>query len=215
MHSRKLTGIIASLVALVLAVLTVACDQGVPTQPAAEATALTPMLNFTNNLDNGNDRIFRTETSAGFGIFDPNSSMLAILSTVDFCDIGQVHTVSIQEIFENPDEPLAGQIRLLMKAKDINMWILDNSTYPNGDCLGRDLIASGVGSVVQTDNDEFILLRDTNNKNSFGATGHGKLMTVDGERFHYNATIRIVWDGDDFSTMKINEHFNVRSLGGD
>ncbi len=211
MRSLRNGGARMSFVALMLAAFTVACDQSVPTQPAAEAVAPAPMLSFTNNLDNGNDRIFRTETGqVGFGILDPNSSMLAILSTEDYCGIGEVHTVSIQEIFENPDDPTAGQIRLLMKAKDINMWIVDNATYPNGDCFGRELMASGVGSVVQTDNDEFILLRDTNKKNSFGASGHGKLTTVDGERLHYNASIRTVWDGDDFSTMKINEHFNVR-----
>ena len=211
MRSNRLTGIVASLVALVLAVLTVACDQGVPTQPAAGVTAPAPMLNFTNNPDTGNDRIFRIETGGvGFGIFDPNSSLLAILSTTAFCDASEFHTVSIQEIYENPDDPTAGQIRQLMKGKDLNMWVVDDATYPNGDCFGRDLVASGTGSVVQTDNDLFAILRDNKNKNSFGATGHGKLTTVDGERLHYNATIRIVWDGDDFSTMKINEHFNVR-----
>lgn len=198
MRSLRNCSIKTSLAAMVLVAATVACDQSMPTQPTSDAAAPAPMLNFTNNPDNGNGRIFRTETGGvGFGILDPNSPLLAVLSTVVFCDIGVPHTVSIQEVYETPDNPLVGQVRLLIQAKDINMWIVDTSQP--GDCFGGELVASGTGSVIQTEN----------GRNTIGATGHGKLTGIGGERLNYSATLRIVWDTDDFSTKSFTMKFNL------
>jgi hypothetical protein len=74
-------------------------------------------------------------------------------------------------------------------------------------------VARGTGKLVDTDNDFFIFGRETNNVNAFGFSAGGTLYGPGGQMAHYNGVSKVVWDGEDFATAKVNEKFNFRWAG--
>lgn len=192
-----------------IALLAVGCAE--PTiPPDASSTGLTgvPSLDnsFGNNPYNGNDRIFRFENTFVLTVFDPSSSLVAVLSSFPICG-GAFEPVATQWIMEHPDDPLTGQIRQVTLADPINIFVVDLN-QPGG-CFGFQLVASGTGKVTLTDNDVFVFLRDDNNANAYGYTVNGQLTTLAGDLVHFGGAVRVVWDGHDPSTIKVAEQFHL------
>jgi hypothetical protein len=97
-------------------------------------------------------------------------------------------------------------------AADVHIMIVDQ-TQP-GDCLGGTLLADGMGSIHQTDNDYFafdpFLRGDRNNANAFGFSAQGELRRPDGTAARYSGHWRAVWNPADASfgttSMQVTLH---------
>lgn len=196
--------------ALVLGLMVGACSER-PVLTATDEAVFSPDVrtldNFSNNPDNGNDRVFRFEQNVFFVIFDPNSTLAVAHSSFPDCG-GDLEPVSTQWIQDNPDDPLSAKIREVTLADPINIFVVDLAQA--GNCFGFRLVASGTGKLVNTDNDIFTFLRPNNNANAFGFTAQGRLTAPAGDRVHYNGVSKVVWDGEDFATLRVNEHFNLK-----
>lgn len=200
--------------ALALAVFALGCESA--TEPADETLAPSeaverteaPTLNtFTNNLDGGGPHIFRTDDGLIVAILnDPETSLSAVHAPEPFCG-GELEPVNTQFVVDNPDDPLADRIRRLILADDINIFIVD-AAEPGG-CFDAELIASGKGKLVSTDNDLTALLE--NNANAFGFSAHGTLTGVDGGTAHYNGVRKIVQVAG--GQTQVNLKFNFKLLG--
>ncbi|MFW6084953.1 MAG: hypothetical protein ACODAA_07055, partial [Gemmatimonadota bacterium] len=174
---------------LALAAFTLGCESA--TEPADEALAPSEAVerteartldNFTNNLDGGGPHIFRLDDGLIVAILnDPETSLSAVHSAVPFCG-GDLEPVDMQFVLDNPDDPLADRIRRLMLADPINIFVVD--TAQPGDCFSAELVASGTGKLVNTDNDLTALLE--NNANAFGYSAHGTLTGPAGRKAHYS-----------------------------
>lgn len=199
---RKLPSIAS---ALVLSALAVSCtDQPTGTQGPAVAA---PLLNFMNNPDNGNPKIWRYEDFAFLVIYDSDSPLAAVHSSFPSCG-GELQPVSVQEIVDNPNDPFSDQVRQLLQADGINIFVVDLSA-PGG-CFGYDLVASGTGNLVNTDNDFFAFVHDNPNSNAFGFTAQGRLTSPGGDRVSYNGVSKCVWDGTDFGSIRCKDQVNLR-----
>ncbi len=180
---------------LALAVFALGCESA--TEPADETLAPTeavertdaPTLNtFANNLEGGGPHIFRLDDGLIVAVLnDPETSLAAVHAAEPFCG-GDLEPVDMQFVVDNPDDPLADRIRRLMLADPINIFVVDGAK--SGGCFGAELIASGKGKMVSTDNDLTALLE--NNANAFGFSAHGTLTGVDGGTAHYNGVRKIV-----------------------
>ena len=204
--------------AVALGLMAGACSEQPAPTAAGEAvfsTGSRTFDNFSNNPDNGNDRIFRFEQDVFLLLFQfPNDfpppgipDLVAIHSSTPDCG-GILEPVSTQWVQDNPDDPISAKIREVLLADPINIFVVDFAQ--EGNCFGLNLVASGTGKLVNTDNDLFVFLRPHNNANAFGFTAQGRLTTPGGDRVHYNGVSKLVWDGEDFSTFKVNEHFNLK-----
>lgn len=204
--------------AMALGLVVGACgEQPVPTatDEAVFSTGVRTLDNFSNNPANGNDRVFRFEQNVFFLIFQfpddvppPGTpDLVAVHSSTPDCG-GILEPVGTQWIMDNPDDPLSAKIREVTLADPVNIFVVDLAQA--GSCFGFRLVASGTGKLVNTDNDIFTFLRPNNNANAFGFTAQGRLTTPAGDRVHYNGVSKMVWDGEDFGTFKVNEHFNLK-----
>ena len=205
-------------------VLAVAMALGCADQPTTPSTmtdgvGLAPAFTFIKNPDNGNPHIYRFESDVFYLIFQFPSGpppagtpdLVAVHSTTPDCG-GGLEPADIQQVIENPDDPASGKIRELTLADPINIFIVDLSQP--GSCFGFELVASGEGKLVNTDNDVLVFLRDSNNANAFGFTAHGQLYGPDGRMAHYNGASKVTWDGNDGSKFfHTNEHFNFKWTG--
>lgn len=195
--------------ALVFAVFALGCES--TTEPADETVAPSeamertdaPTLNtFINNPGEVGFGIFRFESGVGMGLRDPESPLRAHHTTFPECG-GVLELADVQVIADNPDDPMADRVRLLLLADPINIFVVDESQP--GDCFGQKLIASGTGKLVNTDNDFFAFLNGAQGANAFGFQAQGALSGPDG-RAHYNGVLRIV------AGKNVTRKFNFRWL---
>jgi len=207
-----------SLAAGLALVLTFGCADQLTTPTALNEAAPAPAFNFLNNPDNGNARIFRFEQHVFFLIFQfPDAAppagtpdLVAVHTTTPDCG-GILEPADLQAVLEDPDDPFFNQVRQVTLADPINIFIVDLSQA--GSCFGLELVASGTGKLVDTDNDLFIFLRDSNNANAFGFTAQGQLYSPAGQIAHYNGVSKISWDGNTGARFFVNEHFNFKWIG--
>jgi hypothetical protein len=211
----------ALLAVLVLAAFAVACDQNVPTQPAADTAA--PAFSFNNNPDNGNPRIVRFTGLATFVIIDDDANLFSLHSGRDApfnfnagerCgDVTALSFADVQQILKDPDlaDPFLDQVHGLRLGRDIFVHVFQGPFDEVTDCddmLSR-LLAFGRGNFTNTDNDIAIFLRENNNANAFGFTAQAnKLELVGGGRAKYNGVSKCVWDGNDFESIKCVDKIN-------
>lgn len=199
---------------LFLAMFTIACAEQ-PTSPAdlADASEVTvdPLSNFNNNPDGGSIHIFRFQSHVVFAIFDPNSSLAAAITTANECGGGVLEPADIQDVDQDPDAFPFTRTRELIQADPVNIHIIDESLP--GDCFGFAQVAQGTGKAMLTDNDVNTFLIPNNNANAFGIKANGKLADAAGQSWHFSGHARFVWDGEDFSTLKVNEKFNLEPTG--
>jgi hypothetical protein len=185
------------------------CDRQ-PVAPVQEADAPAPVFNFNNNPDGGSLHIYRSENYAFFVVYDDATPLAAVLSSTPDCG-GVLEPADVQRVVENPYDFYSSQIHELLVADPINIFIVDLSAP--GACFGQELVASGTGKLVSTDNDLLTVLRDNPNHNAFGFRSSGKVVDMDGRTWHFNGLNRFVWDGDDFATLKATEQFNLKPTG--
>lgn len=150
------------LVAVLALFVAVSCDQQ-PVEPAADQVATAPTFNFMNNPDNGNPRIYRSETDwvycwsdaegtdgVGNGLRachgtqplgpgvggDPDCGLQEGGDPIEFQEVG---------LFEDFDSI----IHTLHKG-EVFITIRDQNTP--GDCFGDALVAEGFGRFMYVDN---------------------------------------------------------------
>lgn len=186
-----------------------------PTSPAdlAETSEVTvdPLSNFNNNPDGGSIHIFRYQRHVVFALFDPNSSLAAAITTADQCGGGVLEPADVQDVVEDPDAGPFTRVRELILADPVNIHIVDFSSP--GSCFGLAQVAQGTGKAMLTDNDVTAFLIPGNNANAFGIMANGKLVDDTGQRWTFSGQTRFVWDGEDLSTLKVNEKFNLKPTG--
>ena len=187
--------VLTFLIALALVAAT-GCDRQ-PAGPAAGAGTVAPDFNFNNNPWGGSEHIFRSEYYAFFVVFDTESPLAAVLSSTPDCG-GLLEPADRQRVVADPYDP-------------INIFLVDLSG--DGACFGFDLVASGEGKLVYTDNDYYAFFQDRNSSNAFGFRATGKVVDSDGGRWHFNGMVHQVWDGEDFATLKATEQFNLKPTG--
>ena len=181
-----------------------------------------PNFTFINNPDNGNPRIVRFGSLAGFLLVDDKANLFSLQAgtnrqfgcvTPDFFSF-----MDVQRILHNPEDPLLGQINEVRLGRDIYIAVFQGpfgTLPPRGDpsfcaeLLSRKL-AEGFGNFTNTDNDLFPFLRENNNANAFGFVAQGKLERVGGGRAHYNGLSKCVWDGQDLASLKCTDKINFR-----
>ncbi|MCL7979804.1 MAG: hypothetical protein M8865_07860 [marine benthic group bacterium] len=185
------------------------CDRQ-PVEPVPEAGGDAVTFNFNNNPDGGSLNIYRTERDAFFVLFDPESTLAAVLSSTPDCG-GFLEPADMQRVVKDPYDVVNSQVRELMIADPINIFIVDLAT--GGGCFGYGLVATGAGKLVSNDNDLYAFFRENRNANAFGFGAHGKVVDTSGRKWHFNGHNRFVWDGQDFATLKATEQFNLRPTG--
>lgn len=194
-----------------LAVFTACTDRSAPTDVRTPA----PSFDFVNNPDNGNPRILRFGSTAGFLIVDVERNLFSLQAGTSRqfgCAPADVFEVmSVQRILENPDDPLAGRIIETRLGGDVFIAVF-TGPFPFANCadLMSRKIGEGTGHFVNTDNDLAPFLRDDNNHNAFGFVAQGRIETTAGEKVHYNGVAKCVWDGHDPATLKCNDRINLR-----
>lgn len=200
--------VLTSLIALTLVAAT-ACDRQ-PVGPPAGPEQAAPDFNFNNNPWGGSEHIFRSEYYAFFVVYDTESPLAAVLSSTPDCG-GLLEPADRQRVVEDPYDPIYSQVHELLIADPVNIFVVDLSR--GGACFGFDLVASGEGKLVNTDNDYYAFFHDRNNSNAFGFRASGKVFDADGGSWHFNGMVHQVWDGEDFATLKATEQFNLKPTG--
>jgi hypothetical protein len=183
-----------------------------------------PTFTFTNNPDNGNPRIVRFEDLFAFLTVDPQTNLFAQHSPFDFqffCNGSPTlfNLMDFQDVLQDPDDPLAGQIKELILGRDIYIGVFEGwdewvaSGFDCADLFSRKL-AEGPGNVTSTDNDLLTFLRESTNGNAFGFAAQGRLERVGGGTAHYSGTSRCIWqesDGHDAASFfRCTEKINFR-----
>jgi hypothetical protein len=215
----------ALLAVLVFAAFAVACDQNVPTQPAADIAA--PAFSFNNNPDNGNPRIVRFGSRSTFLLIDEEANLFSIHSGRDFLfvpflGLGSCRDVTfetfrdIQRILHDPDlaDPFLDQVNQVSQGRGVFIAVFEGpfGTVTDCDVLLDRLLAEGFGNLTNTDNDLAAFLRESTNANAFGFTAQANnLELVGGGQAKYNGVSRCVWDGNTGEDLfhckdKINFH---------
>jgi len=203
-HRLLLTRICGTTLAF-LVVLAACTDRSTPTAG--------PSFDFMNNPDNGNPRILRFGSTAGFLIVDVEHNLFSLQAGTSRqfgCAPATVFDVmSVQWILENPDDPLA-RIMETRLGEDVYIAVY-RGPFPFADCadLMSRKIAEGTGNFVNTDNDLNPFLRDDNNHNAFGFTAQGRLVTPTSDVLQYNGVSKCVWDGHDGATVKCVDRINL------
>lgn len=196
---------------LLLALLvgfTACTDRSTPT------AVRSPSFDFTSNPDNGNPRILRFGSTAGFLIVDVEKNLFSLQAGTSRqfgCAPADVFEVmSVQQILHNPENPLAARISETRLGGDVYIAVF-TGPFPFANCadLMSRKIAEGSGNFVNTDNDLAPFLREDNNHNAFGFTAQGRVETATG-RLHYNGIAKCVWDGHDEDTLRCQDRINLR-----
>jgi len=184
-------------------------------RPGPTAVRGGPSFDFVNNPDNGNPRILRFGSTAGWVIVDVESNLFSLQAGTNRqfgCHAADVFDVmSVQRLLSNPDDPIARAMEVRL-GQDVYIAVFQGP-FPFTDCadLMSRKIAEGTGHFVNTDNDLAPFLRDHNNSNAFGFTAQGTLYLVDGSgRVHYNGQSKCVWDGTDPTTLKCEDKINLQ-----
>lgn len=199
--------------------LVLSCDQQ-PVEPPDQTLAAEPQLNFMNNPDNPNPRIYRFEDHFMYFFSDVSNGLRAGHTTLPLSDPG----CGALEVFEpldfqnvediNEDEFLLSRIHQLFHGE---VFIVVRDETQEGDCFEDRLVATGMGTVKGTDNDVIAWypyyvtgeFNDRHNANAFGFSAHGVLTAPDGSVYKYNGVHRVVWEderGLQKETSKIKLH---------
>jgi len=167
---------------------------------STESAALdAPTLNWMNNPDNGNPRIFRYEDHLATSWTDPKTGLRATHTTFP---IGNEPDCGPQGLLEPLDRQDVG-------AEDLNdflaswfhsnakgeVWVIVRDVNAAGDCYGNELVGQGTAAFHYTDNDVFSPFSNTrNNVNAWGFTAQGTVTTVGGEELKYTGQMHAVYD---------------------
>ena len=191
----------ALLTVLVLAAFAVSCDQSAPTALTDDAAAPAPMLDFTNNPDNGNVRIFRGEEHFVACWSDATNGLRACHSTIPLglspepdCGLQALgDMIEFQEVgIFDPADPFSSWLHQVVKG-EVFITVRDLNTP--GDCFGSALVAEGRGEFGAQDNDIFGTgPTQNNNANAWGLRGRGELTTPDGSMVAYIGHARFTWN---------------------
>lgn len=147
-------------------------------------------------------------------IHDAKRNLLAIIAsdyTAACAGQGPVtdEAIPFQEILLSETE---NDVRIvhLSQSDEVTIRVYDTSVY-GFSCasINEGPIASGTGSLINTDND----LEAFNNQrplhNAYGYMSHGMLTDANGDYVMFTAHARFVWDGEDTSTSKSNVSVNL------
>ena len=199
------------LVALAATLLTSACSQPAPTDPAGlPIQATEPGASFTwmNNPDNGNINIFRFEDAYAICWTDSKTSLRACHSTIPLGGGGEPDCG-----LRADQEPIAQQgiltgenLRFILQGP---VWITVRDLAQPGDCFDALLVAEGPGTLYATDNDLFGTEPGSSNTNAWGWSATGTLTTPAGSQVGYSGHARSMFsERGDFKSLSadINLH---------
>lgn len=179
---------------IILPLCLAACGTG----PDGAAVPSAPALDFLNNPDNGNPRVFRYEGEFAVAWTDPGSGLRATHWSTRFveepgCGNFEGGPFAFQEIgLIDADDLFASQLRDNAMG---DVWIIVRDLNQPGDCFGAMLVAEGWGKAHYTDNDVFGLGPDEPNANAWGYMADGVLTAADGSDVRYSGHLRIAFTG--------------------
>lgn len=172
-------------IALVAAPIIFAACREAPVAPNTPA----PLASWMNNPDNGNLTIMRFEHYSANSWTDPTNGLRATHADYPV-------TSACGEIpFLDPiDHQWAGSFDFRLNLNEMGpvTIIIRDMTQP-GDCVGRRLVAKGLGRYHYTDNNMAGMGPDNPPNNSFGYMAEGELTAPDGSKVHYNGAVRVTW----------------------
>lgn len=187
---------------LFMAALAVGCtEQNAPT--ASDETLANLQLDFTNNPDNGNVRIFRGETHFVACWSDATNGLRACHGTLPLgggtepdCGLQEEgDPIEFQDVgIFNPDDPFSSWIHEVVKGE---VFITVRDLNQPGDCFGAKLVAEGWGDFMYVDNDIFGIGPEGNNANAWKFQGRGALETPDGSSVEYKGHAHFRWNEQD------------------
>ncbi len=180
---------------LALGAVVAACsEQTTSPRPRTPAVA----ADFTNNLDNGNPRIWRGEYDWGIAWTDPSNGLRVAHRTFpvvgEGCgDFEAGPLVAAQEVaWVDAADFMAS--RFILNAKG-DVWIIVRDLNAPGDCFGNRLVAEGWGTIHATDSDEIAYYpNDRHNDDAVGNSAEGALTTPDGRTVQYSGFFRYTFD---------------------
>jgi hypothetical protein len=180
---------------LVISALLVACDQQ-PVAPVADQVSGVA-FNWLNNPDNGNPRIFRSETDWINCWSDAENGLRACHSTIPLGggtepDCGPqegLDLVEWQQVGDvDPNDPFSSRVHTVIKG---DVFITVRDTNEPGTCFGAALVAEGPGRFQYNDNDAFGTV--VNNTNAFKYRANGRLTAPDGSEVVYNGHLTFLF----------------------
>ena len=166
------------------------CDQQPVEPPVGEDVAVTPTLDWMNNPDNGNEKLYRSYEHFVLCFSDDDLPLRACHGTVPLgfgtepdCGLQQEEApTSYQDVgVIDWDEFFDSDFHKVQKGE---VWVTIRDQSQAGDCFGDAVVAEGWASFVGTDNDIFGAGDDTHT-NSWSNTFVGQLMTPGGETVFY------------------------------
>jgi hypothetical protein len=182
------------LVPLLALFISVACEQQ-PLDPGGDqVVAEAPTFDFTNNLDNGNIKVYRETQDFLWYWFDDELPLAAIHSTLPLdglaggpepdCGLqAAADPMSYQDVSALKEEALCdNDLHSLLKG---TVWITIVDVSSPGTCLGNQLVAEGWGKLINTDNDNCGTGPDQPSTNSWSFKGQGVLMDPEGNKVPY------------------------------
>jgi hypothetical protein len=146
-----------------------------------------------NNPDNGNPRIFRSETNFGTCWTDAENGLRACHATFPLgggsepdCGLQEGgDMIEWQQVGDiDPDDFFSSFVHTVIKGE---VFITVRDLNEPGACFGSALVAEGSGRFQYNDNDAFGTV--VNNTNAWKFRGNGKLTAPDGSEVMYNGHI--------------------------
>lgn len=176
-------------VALLLMVPWAAC-----TETQAPTEVKQPIAFAANPSSNGS-LIVRSDAAFQFAVFDAEKQLLAFhnfRNAFPACGtpVTQISLFDLQEVWHEGAEEL---IQQLATSDHTYIWVWHSTTGNVGAARCTTPIATGVGSIVNTDSDLFSFLFDRVNANAFGFAAHATLTGSDGTTYQYSAVSRVKW----------------------
>lgn len=112
--------------------------------------------------------------------------------------VTQIRLAEFREVHSGADPTL---INRMFQAPETFIWVWHSTDGSVLNARCRAPIATGVGQLVQTDNDLTPFLGDRARANSFGFTATGSLTGSDGKTYHYSGRSRIVFRAETGSLL--------------
>jgi len=202
-----------TLPALLALFVAVGCDQQ-PVEPQSEQAAAAPALDWMNNPDNGNIKVYRIAEDFAVCWSDSESGLRACHATVPLgggtepdCGLQQVEApLSYQDVgYMNFDDLFANEFKA---HEGGDVWITIRDTNTAGDCFENALVAEGWGHIMYNDNDYFGAQEGDPSANAWSFKGQGQLTAVGGETVAYNGVAKYVCGPN--QGCIVNEVVNVR-----
>jgi len=185
-----------------LPLLLVACAGREPVAPIDDG----PSLNWMNNTDNSNLKVYRFADQIAQCWTDPSNGLRACHATVPLGG-GAEPDCGLQENGDPLDwqqveisNPTDGRFQVVATG---NVFITIRDPAQSGACFDKALVAEGWGTLKYVDNDSEGFAEGDKNADAWGYTARGDLTASDGSSVRYKGRLHQVWRMPGYESIRV------------